>query len=96
MLDETQMRITPPVAGEGEPWPVILLYWSIVEFFITYCETPDAHHFHSQATGLYRAPVRATVVVLVRITTWVDCLLLDIVEDLSSIPEQGFSFSYPG
>jgi len=93
MLDETQMGITCPMAGDSKPWPIILLYRSIVGFWITYCEIPDTHCFHSPAIRLYRAPVRATVVVLVHIGAWVDCLLLHIVED-SSVCEQGFS--YPG
>lgn len=67
-----------------------------MEFWGTYCEISHAYHFHSQASGLYREPVQTTSVVLIAIATWVDCLLLDIVEDLSAICEQGFSISYPG
>lgn len=41
MLDETQMRITPPMAGEYESWQVFALYQYILEFCISYCETSD-------------------------------------------------------
>lgn len=83
------------MAGEYESWPVFLLYQYILEFCISYCETSDTHHFHSQATGLYRAPVRVISEVLILIATRVDCLLLDIVENLLAIHEQGVSCSYP-
>lgn len=83
MLDETQMRIIPNVARESELWLVVPLYQSIVEFLITYSQIPDADHFYNQVTNQYRAPVCATVLVLILIAAQFVSLFLDIVEDLS-------------